>query len=378
MPQISLSHCLGFIADKRMSMDIYADSLAKSVGDDFLLQSIRPASRLERFSDSRLLMRYLRYWRYPQQVKTHVADLHHVLDHGYAHLHPYLKHGNLNTKTCITVHDLIPMLTWKGHLRAANGEALNTRKPWLNLKSLSYLAHYDRILSVSQSTKADLIRYLGVSAEKIDVIPPIISDIFKPSSPFKINELINKYEFERGCKWIMISGGEFYKNHRTCLEVLVELNQQSHVDFRLVKTGLPSPEFDQMVDELGLRSKVRSVYLEDALELVTLYSFIDCLLFPSLYEGFGMPVAEALACGTPVVTSDRGSLPEVGGELASICDAGDVEALSQAIISVVFDKSRKDAVQEQGPIWGRQFRSENIQPQLDQFYHSCLLPENQC
>jgi glycosyltransferase involved in cell wall biosynthesis len=356
-----------------MSMEIFADSLASIVNRErYALQTIRPQSVLERYSSSRFVMRYLRYWYYPLMAKGVDVDLHHVLDHGYAHLRPSLKAANGKSKTCITVHDLIPMLTWNGNIPSADGAKVLSRKPWLNLKSLSYLANYDRIIAASLNTKNDLVTHLGLAAEKIDIISPIIDDIFKPSEAQLIDDFADKYDLDRGYKWLMVSGCEYYKNHRTSLQVLAELNSQHDTEFRLIKTGFPSSDFNAMVTELGLGSHVRSIYLDDTHEMVQLYGLIDCLLFPSLYEGFGMPVAEALACATPVVTSNRGALPEVAGALAPTCNAGDVQALSLEVASMVFDRQRREQIASSGPLWVKQYRRAAIKPKLDSFYQATL------
>jgi len=371
--QTTLAHYRGFNADKRMSMEIFADSLGIAVNrEQYALQTVRPQSWLEHYSSNRFVMRYLRYWHYPRMAKRVDVDLHHVLDHGYAHLYPSLNLDNGKSKTCINVHDLIPMLTWNGKLRSANGTKLISRKPWLNLKSLSYLTNYDRIATISLSTKNDLIDHLGLATEKIDVIPPIIDDIFKPSDAQLIDDFADKYDLDRNCKWLMISGNEYYKNHQTSLRVLAELNSHHETEFRLLKTGFPSSDFNSMVAELGLESHVRSIYLDDTNEMVLLYALVDCLLFPSLYEGFGMPVAEALACATPVVTSNRGALPEVAGALASICDPGDIQALSDEVTSMVFDRQRQDKITSSAPEWVKQYRQAAIEPKLERFYQATL------
>lgn len=373
MSKNSVHQCRGFQSDRRMSMDIYAESIAKVADNErFSVDVTRPQSSLERYSMNRLVMRYLRYWHYPRIMKSIESDLYHVLDHGYAHLQPKLKVGNAHSKACITVHDLIPMLTWYGQIQSADGSKIPSRKPWLNIKSLSYLAHFDRIIAVSASTKNDLLSHFKLAPEKVEVIPPIIDQVFRPSTEFEKSAFSTKYGFDRDCKWVMVSGSEFYKNHRTSLKVLAELNRQHDIEFRLVKTGLMSEDFNLMVQEFGLESRVKSIFLEEAFDLAHLYSLVDCLLFPSLYEGFGMPVAEALACGTPVVISDRGSLPEVGGPLAAVCDAGNVQSLCQEVTSMVFDDQRRQTISQRGPEWVDQFRAEALGPKLNEFYRSTL------
>lgn len=366
----------GYVADKRMSMDIYAIAMSNVVNNnEFKLELFRPSSRLERFANSRLVMRYLRYWHYPKEVKSKPADLHHVMDHGYAHLQPYLKplkSTDESPRTCITVHDVIPLLTWNGNIKNANGEAFVVRKPWLNLKSNSYLLKYDRLLAVSQSTKSDIVNHLGIDANKVEIIPPIISDVFKPSSLAMCTTFRQKYNLDQECVWLMISGSEFYKNHKTSLEVLQHLNQNSNRDFRLIKTGVASQEFNFLVKEMNLESQVRTLFLDDTQELASLYTCVDCLLFPSLYEGFGMPVAEALGCGTPAIISDRGALPEVGGDLTPMTDAGDVQGFARLVLSLLEDKNQQLKIYNEGPEWVKRYRPESIEPKLIKFYQNTL------
>lgn len=375
MSNLSICHYRCFAADKRMSMDVYAHSLATACAHRGLeLHEFIPTSKLERFSASKSLMRYLRYWHYPNAVKGQNADIHHVVDHGYAHLLPKLNLG----KTCVTVHDLIPMLHWMGQVDRPESEEKKPNKPnkpILNLRSLSYLKKFDGVIAVSNNTKQDLVHHLGIDSEKISVIPPVIASHFKHVDETQINELRRKYQLDNSSKWLMISGSEFYKNNRTSLAVLRELNQHSEEKFCLIKTGHLSDEFNQLVVEYDLVDNVRSLFLEDVTELATLYALVDTFLFPSWYEGFGMPVAEALACGTPVVTSNRGALPEVGGELSLKCAPDDVPQFARHVQSSVSDKELRQRVVNQGTAWVEQFRSATVGQKLERFYRDLSTSE---
>lgn len=368
--KVSLYRC--FKADQRISMEVFADGLTAALTASGLTpQSYVPHSSLERFKDSAWVMRYLRYRYYPQWVKkTNANDtqIHHVTDHGYAHLFPSLKNG----KKILSVHDLIPLLTWKGVIKKdKNGELLVNRKPSLNLYSLKFIKSYDHIVTISQSTANDLQQYLNMPAELITVVPPVIDDQYIPASSIQINALRKKYQLSEDVKWLMVTGREYYKNHKTCLLALKEIIENSSHQVRLIKTGMPSPEFKELVEQLDLSDYVRYLFLEDMTELPVLYSLVDCLLFPSLYEGFGMPVAEALACGTPVVMSDRASLPEAGGDLAIMCDAFDVQSLAEAVTQQFCDNAKKTML-EQGPNWVRQFRQDVVGDKMLRLYKSIL------
>lgn len=349
-------------------MDIYADSLqhsATSLG--YQVAAFTPSSWLERWSENRHLMRVLRYLEYPRKAAGFEADIHHVVDHGYAHLLPKLGAG----KRCITAHDLIPMLRWKGELFAPLLAGQSTeviRKPRLNIYSLSFLASYDGIIAVSQSSANDLQRHLGIAQQKITVIPPVIEDMFAIQDPQAVAAFAKKYQLDPKQQWLLISGQQFYKNHPTSLAVLKQLLEHSDLPVNLIKTGRRDPQFDALVASMGLSGRVKQVYFESQQELPLLHAFVDCLLFPSLYEGFGMPAAEALACGTPVVASNRGALPEVVGELAPTLHPYDTQALTAAVACVLKDSRVGARTAEQGPQWVKQFRAKAVSRKLHDFY----------
>lgn len=352
-----------------MSMDIYADSLELALRESATkVSSFQPTSYFERYAKNRYVMRFLRYWQYPNSVATAKADIHHVLDHGYAHLYPRLGVG----KSCVTVHDLIPLLRWKGALNQVD-ENNSSRKPLLNLRSLSYLKYFDKIIAVSQNTKADLVQYLNLDQENIEVISPIISARFKLNDSTLVSEFAAKYKLNPKCIWLMVSGREFYKNHDTSLKVLKHLCDVSDYNIRLIKTGLESSEFNELVGRYDIGDKVTQLFLEDADELTLLYSFVDCLLFPSLYEGFGMPIAEALACGTPVVSSDQASLPEAGGHLALRAAPESVEALAEAVMICIQDKQHRENIVCESAQWVEQFRAPVIAQKLDRLYSELVV-----
>jgi len=356
--QISLYRC--FKSDERISMDVYADGLLEVLNDQGVGAHVyKPSSTLEKWSENAWVMRFLRYKQYGHSVKKNrnpESDIHHVTDHGYAHLLPSLSQA----KNCVSVHDLIPFLTWSGVIKAdKNGQTFNVKKPHLNLFSLKYLQYFDHIISISQSTANDLSKYLHIPTEKISVIPPVINDRFTPINQSLVEQFQDKYCLSKNVKWLMVSGREHYKNHRTSLLVLRSLLSSTNYPIKLIKTGIASPEFNHLVNELGLQENVIQLFLENIDELPLLYNAVDCLLFPSIYEGFGMPVTEALACGTPVVMSDAAALPEAGGPFAIKHNCFDVDSMARSISSL-FDDSNLNAVFKQAPQWCEKFRVKSV------------------
>jgi len=353
-----------FASDGRLSMGIYADSLESAMRHTKIqISTFTPVSSFEKYANSAYVMRFLRYWHYPRMVSDVNADIHHVLDHGYAHLYPKLNAG----KSCVTVHDLIPLLRWKGVIDNPDTKRA-PRKPWLNLKSLSYIKRFDKVIAASHQTKADLIKYLQLPDHKIAVIPPVINSVYKPIDRAEVSQFAAKYKLDRSRVWIMISGREFYKNHNASLKTLKRLLNSSEYDFHLIKTGVHSNEFDDSVRHLGLTDRVTQIFLNGPEELALLYNFVDCVLFPSLYEGFGMPVAEALACGTPVVSSDSASLPEVGGKLSLRANSQDFDMLADKVVNAATDKEFCQMIRRDGPDWVQQFRAPVIARKYENLY----------
>ena len=168
----------------------------------------------------------------------------------------------------------------------------------------------------------------------------------------------------------MVSGREFYKNHKGSLKAASQLIVNGHKNIRIVKTGAPSNEFSELVASLALQDYVVELFLEDFSELPLLYNFIDCLIFPSFYEGFGMPVAEALACGTAVVASDRGALPEVMGTLGNLVEPNDPNAIANALSEILDSSSVRQHFADEGPRLMKKFSLPVIAEQMESFYFS--------
>lgn len=358
-------------------MGVYANSLDLSLRQNNCeVSHFTPQAWLERYKHNVVIMRYLRYIHYPRLVARQFddsADVHHVIDHGYAHLLPKLPSG----KRVVSVHDLIPLLTWKGALASEPVELgqpgarpAPTRKPLLNLHSLGFLSGYDQIISSSESTARDLVTHLGIERELIAVVPPALQNIFSRASDHQIESFRQQYGFDSATKWLLVSGRQRYKNHATCLRVFKQLLSQVDASIGLIKTGLPSPEFEALVRHHGLEGNVRSLFIEKHSDLPVLYSMADCLLFPSLYEGFGIPVAEALACGTPAVVSNRGSLPEVAGKLIPALDAFDVDGLAEAVQQALFDQAYQQHIAQQAPPKMQRYSIENVGRQVAEIYQA--------
>jgi glycosyltransferase involved in cell wall biosynthesis len=205
-----------------------------------------------------------------------------------------------------------------------------------------------RIVVDAASTKDDLVADLRVPADRIDVVPLGVSP---PPPPADGAVARARARFGLGERPLVlsVSAKRPHKNLERLVRALAAIPEERRP--RLVVPGYPTPH------EAELRELARRLGVEDAIswpawvtgeELEGLYAAASCLVFPSLYEGFGLPVLEAMARGVPVATSGRASLREVAGEAALLFDPEDVDAIRAAIERLVYDEPERRRLAEAG------------------------------
>lgn len=207
-----------------------------------------------------------------------------------------------------TVHDLAPIKL----PRFTHHKIVTVHKQRLNW----VVKEVDRVIVPSQSTKADLADY-GVNKDKIRVIPEAPSPIFKPAKKDEIERLKKKYQIFG--KYLLAVGVNPRKNTKRIIDAF-HLTKAGE-DIKLVLVG--ESAFMEKKEERDIRI-VGHVRAE---EMPIFYSGAETLVYPSIYEGFGLPILEAFACGCPVVTSNVSSLPEVAGDAAILVDPYDVGSI---------------------------------------------------
>lgn len=240
----------------------------------------------------------------------------------------------------VTVLDLTPKLfpsryTWKTHL------SVHTL-----LRQSAQRA--DKVIAISESTKRDLVEHLKVNESKIVVIH-LAADkaYYRSTNPGMINTTRKKYS--EGKKFILYVGTlEPRKNLPRLIKAYNKVRLETRLKHKLVIAGMKGWMYDsifQTVHNLNLEKDVIFTGYVPQEELPALYSAADLFVYPSLYEGFGLPPLEAMACGTPVITSNTSSLPEVVGDAGTMVNPHSVDELAQAIYKVLTDeKLRSDMI----------------------------------
>jgi len=235
----------------------------------------------------------------------------------------------LKKKLVVTVHDLI-YLHEPDASRSKFGKAYVT---WL-LKMIRKKAA--AVIAVSEYTKNDLLSHFpGFSAERVFVTHEAPSPIFKKiESPSTLQKTRQRYGLLRPLV-LFVGTLKPHKNLVTLIHAIKILTERKVIDHDLVVVGRKDERQKGLLKLIHQNSFVRYLgELEDS-ELVALYNLADVFVLPSYYEGFGLPVVEAMACGTPVITSNRSSLPEIIGSAGLSFDPNQVDALVELLYNIL-------------------------------------------
>lgn len=257
-------------------------------------------------------------------------------------------------KTVVTVHDLTPIVFPGAFPRGIKGEV-----KW-QMQKFS-LKKANAVITDSNSSKNDVIKFTGIPSAKIHVVFLAASENFKP-----LNEtlLLRRIRVRYGLpeKFVLYVGDVTpNKNLPRLLAAVVEAD----VPLVMVGKSLVSENYDKnnpwnndlnRINELARENKniIRLGFVSNE-ELVGLYNLATVFAMPSLYEGFGLPVLEAMACGCPVITSKEGSLEEVAGDGAFYVDAYDVKSIKTGIEKVFNDNNLRKELSEKGLKNARRF-----------------------
>ena len=280
-----------------------------------------------------------RLWDYPRLVSGLAArfDVFHIVDHSYAQL----VHRLPAARTIVTCHDL-------DTFRSVLDPELENRTPMFRAMTrhiLSGLRKAGHIACDSNATRDAVVSRAGIAPERTTVVPngphPSCSPNAEPAADIDAARFLGP----RGATVDLLHVGSTIPRKRidVLLRVLDSL-RSAHRQLRLVRVGGPFTSAQQAdVRRLGLGDAIVVLPALDRSTLASVYRRSALLLMPSEREGFGLPVLEALACGTPVVASDVPALREVGGYAATYCPVEDIEAWHRAVTRLLDERSQNPA-----------------------------------
>lgn len=271
----------------------------------------------------------------PFEIRKYKLDLIHFLNFN----HPTFYMG----KYVVTIQDLTLFF-----FPPKPGKELF--RQWM-MKFITHNAaiHASQIIVPSNNTKKDLQKHFRLDSDKISVIYDAPAANFQPLPISKIYEFKKQHNL---FKPFLFYVGQWrgHKNLIRLIEAFEKIKQNGYSDLRLVLSGKPHPSFPDLLARIKKSSVEKDIlmpgFVKDE-DLPLWYNAASAFVFPSLYEGFGLPPLEALACGTPVISSDAASLPEILGNAVMYFDPENVEEMVKAIEQVLRDKElRKELIKK--------------------------------
>lgn len=243
-----------------------------------------------------------------------------------------------------TIHDLIPL---------RYPEAIAARLGTLYFQAMARLVpkRARRVLTVSEHTRRDLVELTGARADKLEAVPLGVDERFRVPASESLRARVRARYGLRGRYLLYAGQWKGYKNVELLLSVMQQLDPEAFADVTLVLVGKEDERVPMraMLAQRGLLDRVvLTGFVRDDLELAALYQEATLFLFPSRYEGFGLPPLEAMAAGVPVLASDRASIPEVVGHAGLLLDPDRVLEWKQAVESLCVDPGRRAALSELG------------------------------
>lgn len=281
-----------------------------------------------------------------------------------------------NLPQVVTVHDAIPILL--------AGEFSLARRVVYTPILRRNVAQADRIVTVSEASAADISRCLGVAHSRIDIIPNGVNPEYRPLAPgeeAEADRLLARLGL--GPSFILSTAGLLpRKNAHRVLLAFAELTRRlgTAAPETLVFTGrrsaAGSDRFSRFLEAeaaaAGVSTRVRFTEHVSQSDLRLLYARARFSIYASLHEGFGFPIVEAMACGCPVITSDRSSMPEVAGSAALLVNPESVEGLVESMARLSGDEPLRAELRKRGLLRARAFRWDESARRLLQSFESVL------
>ena len=280
------------------------------------------------------------------------------------HAPHYVMPPAVRCRSIVTIHDCVHLMF---------PQYLPNRAASLYVKASMWSAarRSRKILTVSEASKRDIIRFLNIPAEKVVVVYNAIDERFGVApSDEAIARVRERYQLDH--RFVLYVGNiKPHKNLVRLVEAFDRLRARGFDDLTLLIIGdeiSKLPALRRAVHSHKLHKHVRFLgYLPDD-TLAILYRLADVFVFPSLYEGFGLPPLEAMACGAPVVTSNVSSLPEVTGDAAVLVDPYDTASIADGVAKVLSDPTLRDEMRVKGIARAREFSWERSVSRTREIY----------
>jgi glycosyltransferase involved in cell wall biosynthesis len=265
------------------------------------------------------------------------------LFHSTNFMAPLIRFGG---KLVLTVHDIIPLK----HPEFAPRSKKSRLFPVFRAMMRRLVAIADLIIADSEHSRRDIVEFLGAPPAKVRTIYLGVDPRYRPL-PHAVREEVRRKLGIRGRLALFAGRADPYKNLITLVKAAEIINRKGAVHCTVVVAGAEDPRYPEVARYIRGAGIERDVVFAGSLgeeALIPLYNAADVLVLPSLYEGFGLPPLEAMACGTPVICANRTSLPEVVGDAGILVEPTDTGALAGAMERVFTDPALREQMSQRG------------------------------
>lgn len=210
--------------------------------------------------------------------------------------------------------------------------------------------HSDKIIAISNSTKDDLIKLYGIPKRKIEVAYPGVDPIFKPQSSKKINKVKEKHNLKKPY-FLFVGSLKPIKNIPRIIEGFYKFLKVTNKPYQLVLVGSDfwlDKKIPRYIKKMKLEKEIVNLGYLQRKELPGIYSGAIAFISPSLYEGFGIPLLEAMACSTPVITSNVGSMSEVVDDAGLLVNPENIDEIGKSLIEIVRNRDLRNRLKRRG------------------------------
>lgn len=333
------------------SMDVYADGLIgglKTISPHWETIELTPQSfdRETRSPVIRAQKSYERFWQFPQQVRQQPADIFHIIDHSDAHIVRWLR--KIGKPVVVTCHDLINIV-YPDNLQGS------VRMPFvsdlLGRYSIESMAYADAIVAVSAETAKNIGKVLNIEPDRVTVIPNAVDRLFHPLPVEESQDFRHQLKVPTDTFCLLNVGGNHPRKNLIGILKALKLIKQRGLSVQLWKISDDFTDEDKcFIQANALGDSIEYLGCLDKHTLVKAYNAADVLVAPSFHEGFGITLLEAMACGTPVITSNVSAMPEVVDDAGILVDPHDSQAIAHAV-NLLHDE----------PIYYQELRAKGLQ-----------------
>lgn len=314
------------IGNKNTGVQYYSKYLYENLKNVSNIELLTFKNRFFRNSVSRIL--------FENFLLTNVIRKNNAVYHATNYVVPFF----FKQKYILTVHDLITIDFPK--------LCKNTSVIYFKLLFKSSIQNAEKIITVSETVKKDIVKHFEINESKITVIPLGVNPLFKK----RIDYSLRKYHLPE--KYILFVGNlEAKKNLENTIKAFYKFKTEtgfSHKFILVGKRGWKVFGLEKLIDSLGLKKEIIFLGYVPIEDLVSIYSFADIFVFPSFYEGFGIPPLEAMACETPVLISNQGASPEICKNAALKVSPFEVNEIADGIKELITNEKLRSCLVEKG------------------------------